>query len=124
LKFELRLAQTEPDSSLQEMIFYNTDKTFFVHDSVYITNKEIVSTDIIDWQTQPKVHVMLNEAGRKKFAEFTKKYVGKNAAMIVGNKLMSAPRIQAPITKGVLLIVGFFSHEEAQKMASGILPKG
>ena len=123
LAFELRLAQTEPDSTLQKMVFYNTDKTFFVHDSVYLTNKEIVSTDIIDWQTQPKVHVRLNEAGRKNFAEFTKNYVGKNAAMIVDNKLMSAPRIQAQITKGELLIVGFFDHEEAQSIAKGILLK-
>ena len=123
LNFELRLAQTDPDTSLKEMVFYNTQEKFFVHDSVYLTNKEIVSTDIIDWQTQPKVHVRLNEAGRKNFAEFTKNYVGKNAAMIVDNKLMSAPRIQAQITKGELLIVGFFDHEEAQSIAKGILPK-
>ena len=123
LTFELRLAETESNQNLKEMVFYNTDQNFYVHEEVYLTNDDITSTDIIDWQTQPKVHITLNEAGRKKFAEFTLENVGKNAAMIVDNKLMSAPRIQAQITKGELLIVGFFDHEEAQSIAHGILPK-
>jgi len=123
LAFELRLAETEPNQNLKEMVFYKTEEKFYVHKKVYLSNEEIISTDIIDWQTQPKVQVTLNEAGRKKFAEFTGKYVGKNAAMIVGNKLMSAPKIQAQITKGKFLIVGFFDHEEAQSMARGILPQ-
>lgn len=123
LSFELRLAETEPNQNLKEMVFYKTDQKFYVHETVYLTNEEIISTDIIDWQTQPKIQVILNEVGRKKFAEFTLKNIGKNAAMIVGNKLMSAPRIQAQITKGMFLIVGFFDHEEAQSIASGILSK-
>ena len=123
LSFELRLAETEPNENLKEMVLYKTEQKFYVHETVYLTNAEIISTDIIDWQTQPKVHVILNEAGRKKFSGFTLQNVGKNAAMIVDNKLMSAPRIQAQITKGELLIVGFFDHQEAQSIASGILYK-
>ena len=123
LVFELRLAETEPNPNLKEMVFYNTDEKFFVHETVYLSNEDIKSTDILDWQTQPKVHVKLNETGRKKFAEFTQKYVGKNAAMIVDNKLMSVPKIQAQIVKGELLIVGFFKHDEAQSIANGILSK-
>ena len=123
LAFELRLAETEPDINLKEMVFYNTDQKYFVYDSVYLTNSDITSTEVIDLQTQPKVQVTLNEAGRKKFADFTGENVGKNAAMIVDGKLISAPRINAQITKGLLLIVGYFDQEEAQKMATGILPE-
>ena len=103
------------------MVFYKTDKKFFVHDSVYLTNDDITSTDIIDWKTQPKVQVILSEVGREKFAEFTKMNVGKNAAMIVDKKLVSAPRINAQITKGVLLIVGFFDQEEAKKLEANTM---
>ena len=123
VKFELRLAQSKPDSNLMEMVFYNSEEKFFIHDSVYLSNKDIVAAEVIDWDTQPKVKVVLNEEGKEKFAEFTVRYVGKNAAMIVDNKLMSAPRINAQITKGLLLIVGFFNHEEAQSIAVGILQK-
>lgn len=120
-KFELRLAQSNPDSNLTEMVFYNTDEKFFIHDSVYLTNEDIVATEVIDQNTQPKVRVILNEEGKEKFSKFTGKYVGQNAAIIVNNKLMSAPRINAQITEGVLLIVGYFNYEEAQKIAGGIL---
>jgi preprotein translocase subunit SecD len=120
-KFELRLAQTEPDSNLTEMVFYNSNKSFFVHDSVYLTNDDIVSAEVIDRNTQPKVQVILTEEGKEKFAQFTGRYIGQNAAMIVDNKLMSAPRINAQITKGVLQIVGFFDQKEAQKISDGIV---
>jgi preprotein translocase subunit SecD len=123
LSFEIRLAESEHNPNLKEMIFYNSDQKFFVYDSVYLNNDDITTTEIIDWQTQPKVQVMLNDAGREKFAAFTEKNVGKNAAMIVDNKLVSAPRINAQIRIGKLIITGLFSHEEALKIAEGILPK-
>ena len=123
IKFELRLAQSTPDSNLVEMMIYNSDEKFFVHDSVYLTNNNIDATEIIDWQTQPKIKVILNEEGKEKFSQFTGKYAGKNAAIVVNNQLISVPRINAQITKGVLLIAGFFDHEEAQSIAAGILPE-
>jgi len=123
LSFELRLAQREPDSSLTQMVFYNSNENFFVHDSVYVSNRDIDAAQVIDWDTQPKVRVILNETGTEKFAQFTGKYVGEHAAMIVDNKLMSAPRINAQITQGVLLIVGLFDQEEAQRIAEGVLRK-
>ena len=123
VKFELRLAQTEPDSSLTEMVFYNSKMSFFIHDSVYLTNNDIVSAEVIDRNSQPKVQVILNEEGKEKFAKFTRRYVGQIAAMIVNDKLMSAPRINAQITKGVLQIVGLFDQKEAQKISDGITLK-
>jgi preprotein translocase subunit SecD len=123
LSFELRLAETAPNPKLKEMVYYNTEEKFYVYDSVYLSNNDIISTEVVDKQTQPKVKVILNDEGRKKFADFTGQHVGKNAAMIVDNNLMSAPKINAQITKGVLLIVGFFDHAEAQSIAKGILPK-
>ena len=123
LAFEIRLAESETKPNLTEMSFYNSDQKFFVHDSVFLKNADIISTEILDWQTQPKVQVMLNDGGREKFTDFTQKNTGKIAAMIVDNKLVSAPRINAPIRKGILIITGFFSHEEALKIAEGILPK-
>jgi preprotein translocase subunit SecD len=41
--------------------------------------------------------------------------------MIVDNKLGSAPRINAQITQGILLIVGLFTYEEAKTISEGIL---
>lgn len=123
LTFELRLAESKPDSGLQEMVFYNSDLKFFVCDSVFLSNSDLASAEVIDRETQPKIKVILDDEGRKKFADFTLKNVGKNAAILVDNKLVSAPRINAQITEGILLIVGFFSEDEAKTMAKGILVK-
>ena len=121
LTFELRLAESFTNPNFKEMVLLHSDQTFFVGDSVFLSNNELISAEVIDMQTQPKVKVSLNENGREKFADFTLKNVGKNAAVIVDNKLVSAPRINAQITQGVLLIVGHFDLKEAQNIADGIV---
>lgn len=122
LSFELRLAATKPNPNFKEMNLSNSDLNFFVQDTVFLTNNDIKSTEIIDWETHPKVMVTLNEGGREKFASFTKNNIGKNAAILVDHKLVSAPRINAAIEDGKLIIVGHFSHEEAIKISDSILP--
>ena len=64
---------------------------------------------------------MLNTEGRIKFAEFTDKHIGKNAAILVSHKLVCAPKINALIFKGILLMVGYFNHEEAISVAERIV---
>jgi len=123
LSFELRLAETRPNPDLKEMNLSNSDMNFFVKDAVFLTNNDIESSEVIDWDTHPKVMVILNDAGREKFAVFTEENIGKNAAILVDHKLVSAPRINASITEGKLVIVGFFSHEKALQIATGIVPQ-
>lgn len=122
LLFELRLAESEANPNLIEMNMDKTDLKFYVHDSVFIKNIDIKSADVFDWETHPKVMVILTDEGRKKFAAFTQKNIGKNAAILVDNKLVSAPRINAGIHEGKLIIIGHFSHEDALRIAKGILP--
>jgi preprotein translocase subunit SecD len=121
LSFELRLAKLKPDSSLKEMVFYNSDEIFFIEDSVFLSNEDLISAEVIDQETQPKILVTLSDKGRQKFYDFTKNNIGRNAAMIVDGELVSAPRIQAQISEGRLIIAGFFSLEEANSIATGII---
>jgi preprotein translocase subunit SecD len=123
LSFELRLAALEDDPNLKEMTMANSEMKFFVDDSVFLQNKDIKSTEIIDWESNPKILVKLNKKGGEKFANFTQQNIGKNAAILAGGKLVSAPRINARIDGGKLIIVGLFTHEEALRIADGILPK-
>ena len=122
LSFELRLADAQYQSNLIEMNLYNSDQKFSISDSIYLSNSEITSAEVFDWETQPKIKVVLNNEGRQKFAVFTKKFIGKNAAIIIDNTLVSAPRINAEINSGELIIIGFFDHEAALKIADGIVP--
>lgn len=121
LSFELRLAESKGDSGLVIMPLENSDMKFYIGNNVYLQNKDIISAKVIDQDTHPKVFVSLTDEGGSKFAEFTEQNIGKNAAILVDGKLVSAPRINAKIEEGKLIIVGYFTPEEAEKIAQGIL---
>ena len=121
LSFELHLADTESGDGFTPMPLYNSDQTFFVADSVFLTSDDIASAEVIDWQSRPKVALTLKPAGAEKLARFTGRHTGEHAAMIVDNELLSAPRINAQITQGKLLIIGFFDHQAAVAIANGIV---
>ena len=123
LLFELRLAQLESSPGFVATHLYNSDKKFYISEAGFLTNNEIVSAEIIDWETQPKVKVILNEKGRETFAEFTRRYTGKSAAILIDHKLVSAPKIHTEINEGILLIVGQFNHHESLSIAEGIVLK-
>lgn len=76
--------------------------------------------------SQPAVSFSLNSAGSKIFAEITKQNAGKRFAIVLDNKLLSAPVINEPITGGSGIISGSFTVESANDLAlllrAGALP--
>ena len=123
LTFTLQPAGLAAQAGFKEMPLYGSDKIFFVSDSVFLTNDHIRSAEVIDWEHQPKVKVELTDEGRRRFADYTRQHIGKQAALLVDQKLVSSPRVNAPITEGIMIIVGFFNHEEAVSIAAGIVPE-
>jgi SecD/SecF fusion protein len=76
---------------------------------------------------QPEVTFALNPEGQKKFAAFTAGHVGDYLAIVLDNKIISAPRIKTHIyTEGVTIEGGFRNLREAQQLAdlinAGALP--
>lgn len=74
----------------------------------------------------PVVHFSLNHIGAKKFAEVTAKNRGKRLAIVLDNKILSAPIINDPILGGDGIITGNFTVESASELAlllrAGALP--
>ena len=72
------------------------------------------------------VNFKLDSFGAKKFAYATKSNIGKRLAIIIDNKVVSAPVVRDAITTGNGQISGSFSVEEANNLAivlrSGALP--
>jgi len=72
------------------------------------------------------VNFKLDSFGSKKFAYATKNNIGRRLAIIIDNKVVSAPVIRDAITTGNGQISGGFSVEEANNLAivlrSGALP--
>ncbi|MEM6412140.1 MAG: protein translocase subunit SecD [Pseudomonadota bacterium] len=60
----------------------------------------------------------LNAAGAKRFGDATAQNVGRQFAIVLDERVMSAPRIQQPILGGNVQITGDFTIEEAQDLAA------
>lgn len=76
--------------------------------------------------SEPIVNFRFNIRGGQKFADVTTKNVGKPFAIVLDNKVISAPRILQPITGGAGQISGRFTVEQATNLAillrAGALP--
>ncbi|MBU1121550.1 MAG: protein translocase subunit SecD [Candidatus Omnitrophota bacterium] len=72
------------------------------------------------------VDLWLSGEGRKKFSKVTQDNVGRQLAILLDDKVISAPNISEPITGGQAKITGNFSSDEAKAMVSvlnsGALP--
>ena len=80
-----------------------------------------------DQQTsQPVVNFRFNGVGTRRFAEVTAENIGKRFAIVLDNKIVSAPVIQGAITGGSGQISGNFTPDSANQLAivlrAGALP--
>ena len=79
-----------------------------------------------DQSGQPVVTLQFNEDGAKKFADLTARNVGRQIAILLDGKVLTAPRVSEPITGGNAQITGSKDAKEAEHLAillrSGSLP--
>jgi preprotein translocase subunit SecD len=84
------------------------------------------ATTSYDDQNNPAVAFEFNNVGAKKFAGITTENAGKVLAIVLDNKIISAPVINEPITSGRGIIRGNFTIETANNLAvllrAGALP--
>src|SRR5579863_4722883 len=89
--------------------------------------------DLIDAQpgfdqrsSEPLVNFRFNSSGARKFAEATQQNVGRPFAIVLDNKVISAPVIREPILGGSGQISGNFTVQQANDLAillrAGALP--
>jgi preprotein translocase subunit SecD len=101
----------------------------------YVVKKRaLVSGDELTNATQqfdpqsghPVVQLTFNASGGRKFGDLTARNVGKRFAIVLDNKILSAPVINGPIPGGSGIITGNFTVESANELSlllrSGALP--
>lgn len=64
--------------------------------------------------------VQLVGADKEAFAKLTKQNLQKQVAMVVNNQIVTAPRVDAPITGGKLLVTGQFTADNADRLAQDL----
>ena len=123
-----RLVSNEDDFG-SELMFFEDDKA-----QLNINKRVIMSGDSLinakpafsNQTNETTVNFTLDRAGTKKFGRVTTEHVGKRLAIILDNKIISAPVIREPITGGNGQISGNFTFQSATDLAlllrSGALP--
>lgn len=75
---------------------------------------------------EPQVTFQFNARGAQRFGQATSEGVGRNLAIVLDNEVISAPRVNTPITQGSGVITGQFTTEQTSTLAlqlrSGALP--
>jgi preprotein translocase subunit SecD len=75
---------------------------------------------------RPDINIKFNTAGARRFGRVTQENTGKPFAIILDDKILSAPNINEPILGGSAQITGSFTvqsaHDLAVSLASGKLP--
>jgi preprotein translocase subunit SecD len=79
-----------------------------------------------DQDGRPDIEIKFNTAGARRFGRVTQENVNKPFAIILDDKILSAPNINEPILGGTASIMGGFTvqsaHDLAVSLASGKLP--
>tara|TARA_B100001123_G_C15268329_1_gene1009296 strand:+ start:343 stop:1896 length:1554 start_codon:yes stop_codon:yes gene_type:complete len=124
-----RLVTDEEDAFGSETLYFENSK-----DKLFVSKRIILSGDnltnakpALDNQTNESiVSFTFNRVGAKKFGKSTTVNVGKRLAIILDNKIISAPVIREPILGGTGQISGNFTFQSATDLAlllrSGALP--
>jgi preprotein translocase subunit SecD len=117
---EFRIAEDEPAPELTEMAFDPTGERFYLHDEVLVNQSDVDSAFATMQDGSWAVELMLTAAGSQEFEELTEGNVGKRCGMVLNGKLVSAPRIMAPIRVGRAILASDFTEEKARRIAQGL----
>lgn len=101
-----------PDSRNPNLKY--TLKSIPILDGSMLTDARV---GLSDKSNYPVINFTLNAEGSKKFADYTGANVGKRLAIVLDNKVYSAPSINERIGGGSGQISGAFTQEEARDVA-------
>lgn len=117
---EFRLAAEESSPGLEEMVFEPTGEHFYLHHEVLLNQADVDSAAAVWREERWEVELFFTPEGAQKFAELTEQNLGRRCGMVLDGKLLSAPRIMAPIKSGRALITSDFTEAEARRIAQGM----
>ena len=101
-------------------------RTYVVNRRVRVGGENLIDAQATFQDNRPVVSFRFDTLGARKFGQTTKESVGQLLAIVLDNKVISAPRINEPILGGSGIISGQFSVQEARDLAlllrAGALP--
>ena len=99
---------------------------YVVRKRVEVSGESLVDAQPTYHENQPVVSFRFDLVGGRKFGNVTRDHVGELLAIVLDDKVISAPRIDEPILGGSGIIRGSFTVQEANELAvllrAGALP--
>jgi len=107
------------EEELNEMIKKGQDPFVTLPDNLRLTGDALSSASVGYEETggKPKVNLSFTSSGGKKFDELAKQYFEKRLAIILDNKIQSAPVLKSTHYGGKAEITGKFTIDEAKSLA-------
>ncbi|MCL2469657.1 MAG: protein translocase subunit SecD [Alphaproteobacteria bacterium] len=101
-------------------------KSWIVDKRIMVSGDMLLKAQATFQNNEPVVAFTFDRRGAQAFGETTRENVGRAFAIVLDNKVISAPVIREPITGGSGVISGSFSTQSAQDLAlllrAGALP--
>ncbi len=127
LTFRL-VSETDDDFGSESLFFEDEETKLNINKRVILSGDNLISAkpSFDNQNNEATVNFSMDRVGTKKFAKVTTNNVGKRLAIILDNKIISAPTIREPIIGGNGVITGNFTFQSATDLAlllrSGALP--
>jgi preprotein translocase subunit SecD len=121
-KLEIRLAETQPSTGLAEATLAHSGQKIFLHDSVVISNDDVVGARVFpsDDGTGFNVGIFFSGQGSEKIgAEAVESHVGKRMAILVNGDVMAAAILRG-LVRQKALIIGGFTSAQADEIATAL----
>ncbi|MCY7270884.1 MAG: protein translocase subunit SecD [Sphingomonas bacterium] len=124
---EAEVAQGRAPAGSQILQMADGSGKIAVQRRVMVSGEQLIkASQSFDQNSQAVVSITFNTAGSKRFGRVTQENTGKPFAIILDDKVLSAPNINEPILGGQAQISGNFTVESANQLAvalaSGKLP--
>ncbi len=97
----------ESKSNTSQMVLKQRDSTETLHvdRNIAISNFDIAEAVLIE-KDSTSIRLTLTEEGKIKFANLTKESINKRLAVVINDRLVSAPKVMAEISGGSFEITG------------------
>jgi hypothetical protein len=121
VRFEVRLAETQPGAGLTEARVTGSGRTIYLHDEVIVTNDDIEHCTAVTGSgtSRYNIGVEFNAAGAEKMRRATTEHEGRPMAILIDGEVVMAPVIRSPVSRSALL-TGDYSKEDAERIINGI----
>jgi protein-export membrane protein SecD len=128
LSFRFVVKNDEPSFGSEKLSFEDSSEELIVSKRIILSGDNLVDANprMDNQSNQTVVSFTLDRVGAKKFGQATTSGVGKRLAIVLDNKIISAPIIRESIVSGSGQISGDFTFQTATDLAlllrSGALP--